>query len=96
MTASFYQRPMNSEIDDIDEINMYYDCKYISACEVVWQIFGFDIHYRYLPVERLSFHLPNEQSILFSDDDPIDSVVNKHGVKKTRFLAWMEANKKIS
>nr|KAJ0193737.1 hypothetical protein LSAT_V11C800441370 [Lactuca sativa] len=33
--------------DAVDEIKNYYDCRYLSACEVSWRIFGFDVHYKY-------------------------------------------------
>lgn len=78
---------------DVDEINMYYDCRYISPCEAAWRIFGFPIHHREPSIERLSFHLPNEQYVIFSDDDPIDVVANKPGVKESMFLSWFEMNK---
>uniref|UniRef100_K7MGX0 Uncharacterized protein n=1 Tax=Glycine max TaxID=3847 RepID=K7MGX0_SOYBN len=32
----------------VDEIKRYYDCKYLSPCEVVWRIFAYDIHERWL------------------------------------------------
>ncbi|CAH1428140.1 unnamed protein product [Lactuca virosa] len=44
--------------DAVDEINEYYDCRYLSACESSWRIFKYDVHYRYPSVVRLSFHLP--------------------------------------
>ncbi|KAK9676401.1 hypothetical protein RND81_11G074600 [Saponaria officinalis] len=43
------------ETSDVDEIKMYYDCRYVSACEAVWRIFGFEIHYRTPPVQSLKF-----------------------------------------
>ncbi|KAF7817106.1 ATP-dependent DNA helicase PIF1 [Senna tora] len=61
--------------ENVDEIQTYYDCRYISPCEAVWRIFGFDINFREPSVERLPFYLPNQQGIVFQDDDPIDSVV---------------------
>ncbi|KAL8142758.1 hypothetical protein V2J09_015790 [Rumex salicifolius] len=61
---------------DVDEIKDYYNCRYLSACEAAWRIVGFDIHYRYPSVQRLTFHLPGKQSIFFGDDDPIDDVVD--------------------
>ncbi|KAF7814740.1 uncharacterized protein G2W53_028709 [Senna tora] len=80
--------------NNFDEIKMYYDCRYISACEAAWRIFGFDINYREPSVEHLPFHLPNEQGIIFNDDDPIEDVVNDGTIKETKFLAWFEANKR--
>ncbi|XP_075077401.1 uncharacterized protein LOC142164118 [Nicotiana tabacum] len=72
---------------------MYYDCRYILPCEAAWRIFKFPIHHREPSVERLSFHLPNEQTIIFSDDDPIDDVANRLSVKESQFLSWFEENK---
>ncbi|XP_070037708.1 uncharacterized protein [Nicotiana tomentosiformis] len=92
-SAAFSQSTHDNGSSTVDEINMYYDCRYISPCEAAWRIFKFPIHHREPSVERLSFHLPNEQSVIFSDDDPIDNVANKSTVKESMFLGWFEANK---
>lgn len=78
-----------------DEVTQYYDCRYISPCEAAWRIFSFEIHFRYPPVERLGFHLPGEQSVVFSEEAQIDEVLARPSVKQTMFLEWMEANKKF-
>jgi len=83
----------NGENYVVDEIKIYYDCRYISACEGAWRIFGFVIHLREPAVIRLPFHLENEQPIVFEDNDPIDEVVEKSTGKFTKFTAWFEANK---
>lgn len=80
----------------VDEIKRYYDCRYLSPCEAVWRTFGFDIHQRWPPVQRLFFHLFNEQSVLFNDDQKIDKVLKKNKDMNTMFLAWFEANKKYA
>nr|CAD1833415.1 unnamed protein product [Ananas comosus var. bracteatus] len=80
VTAAFYQSTSESEHLQ-DEIKMYYDCRYVSPCEAVWRIFGFDINYREPPVERLSFHLQNEQTVVFDDDEPIDSILKDDELK---------------
>ncbi|XP_057246767.1 uncharacterized protein LOC125491881 [Beta vulgaris subsp. vulgaris] len=73
VTAAAYQdKQKESEAKEIDEIKMYYDCRYISACEAIWRIFGFNIHYRTPAVERLSFHLPGEQTVLFNDHADVE------------------------
>ncbi|XP_019195884.1 PREDICTED: uncharacterized protein LOC109189728 [Ipomoea nil] len=79
----------------VDEINMYYDCRYISACEAVWRLFSFEVQYRTPPVERLSFHLPDCQSVVFQDDDTIDHVLNRETVGQSMFNAWFVANQKF-
>ncbi|TXG53161.1 hypothetical protein EZV62_022330 [Acer yangbiense] len=50
--------------------------------------------YRYPPVQRLSFHLPQEKTVIFKDSDSIEDVLKKADAKKSMFEAWMGANKK--
>ncbi|XP_075097192.1 uncharacterized protein LOC107807403 [Nicotiana tabacum] len=92
VTTAFSQSVHEEDSSAIDEIKMYYDCQYISTCEAAWRIFKFPIQHREPSVERLSFHLPNEQTIIFSDDVPIDHVANRPSVKESKFLSWFEAN----
>ncbi|KAK6143712.1 hypothetical protein DH2020_024060 [Rehmannia glutinosa] len=68
VTASFYHSSSEDNMEkSVDEVNLYYDCRYISSCEDAWRILGFEIQYRDLAVERLSFHLPNQHNVIFSD-----------------------------
>lgn len=78
----------------IDEIKQYYDCRYVSPCEAAWRIFAFDIHQHWPPVQKLTFHLPNEQTILFNNSSNITDVVRRGEDYHTMFLAWFEANRK--
>ncbi|XP_052194505.1 uncharacterized protein LOC127802605 [Diospyros lotus] len=95
VTASSYQSvDKDGNKKEVDEIKIYYDCRYISPCEPAWRIFGFDFHFRDPPVEHLSFHLPNQQSVIFSDYDPIQNVMNHPTIRHNMFTEWMEANKK--
>ncbi|KAM3343634.1 hypothetical protein P3S68_025723 [Capsicum galapagoense] len=74
---------------------MYYDCRYISSSESAWRILGFPIQNRKPPVERIVFHLKNEQNVIFSDDDLIDDVANRSSARKSMFLSWFEVNKEF-
>ncbi|KAL6569855.1 hypothetical protein OROMI_014369 [Orobanche minor] len=76
-----------------DEISEYVDCRYIYACEAMWRIFEFPIHYRTPHVERLSFHLEGEQTCVFREGDYIDNVLVKNTIAESQFLQWMEINK---
>lgn len=97
ITTSFYQTTQNERTSEIvDEIKMHYDCRYIFPCEVVWRTLGFPINYREPAVERLSFHLLNEQTIVFHDDELIDDVVRRSGEDNTMFLQWFKANEQFS
>ncbi|XP_074318748.1 uncharacterized protein LOC141655572 [Silene latifolia] len=43
-------------------------------------------------VERLQYHLPDEQPIVFHDDDWVDEVVEKTSLGVSQFLNWMGCN----
>ncbi|XP_076948001.1 uncharacterized protein LOC143620123 [Bidens hawaiensis] len=81
----------NSSEDDqdegVDEIKEYYDCRYLSACEAAWRIFSYDIHYRYPPVMRLPFHLPDKQQVFYGPDDDVEDVLDKDTVASTMFTS---------
>ncbi|XP_019150399.1 PREDICTED: uncharacterized protein LOC109147196 [Ipomoea nil] len=94
VTAEFYRTSNDQDGPQvIDEISMYYDYRYISPCEASWRFFGFDIQFRTPLVERLSFHLPNQQSVVFADDDPVDNILSRSTILQSMFLEWFEANK---
>lgn len=95
VTVGLYEQSTNSESNrEIDEIKCYYDCRYISPCEAMWRIFSFDINYKKPAVERLRFHLPNEHTIVFQDQDDLEFLLEKDSNKASMFTAWMEANKR--
>lgn len=94
VTASFFKSTKEDrENNKVDEVEMYYDCRYISPCEAAWRIFGFKIQYKKRPVERLSFHLPNEQNVIFGDTDTVQDVLKKPTVGESMFLSWFDANR---
>jgi len=54
-----------------NEIKKYLDCHYASISEIAWPIFKFNMHEQFLTVEHLQYHLPNQQMVLFDDDDDV-------------------------
>ena len=91
VTAALYEAGEDGENGSpIDEIKMYYDCRYISPCEAAWRIFGYDIHYRFPPVERLYFHLPGEQFVFYKDNANIDDMVKKATIAQTCFYLGLK------
>ncbi|KAK9059237.1 hypothetical protein SSX86_021856 [Deinandra increscens subsp. villosa] len=79
-------------LKSIDEIKLYYDCRYVSACEASWRIYAFDVHHRYPSVTRLPFHLPGQQNVIFGEEDDIDDVLEKASVSSSMFDSWMKCN----
>ncbi|KAL7108698.1 hypothetical protein ACP275_06G128700 [Erythranthe tilingii] len=74
-------------------VMMYYDCIYLLACEGMWRLYNFDIHYRDPSVIRLSFHLPDHQPLVFNENQSLQSNLDRTYAKQTMLLAWFEANK---
>ncbi|XP_016172700.1 uncharacterized protein LOC107615100 [Arachis ipaensis] len=55
--------------------------------------YGAHINVEWKPsVEWLSFHLPNEQTILFEDNVTLQTTVNRATIKESMFIAWFKAN----
>ncbi|XP_074337453.1 uncharacterized protein LOC141674642 [Apium graveolens] len=81
--------------EERDEIRSYLDCRYISACEACWRIFQFSINYRYPSVERLPFHLPGENTVIFEENRCIENVLNILGIEKTKFTEWRKKGKAV-
>lgn len=80
----------------VDEIKQYYDCRYVSPCEATWRIFAFDIHQHWPPVQRLTFHLPNQQNVGWNQNSNLQTVVERNESIDTMFLAWFTANRKYT
>jgi len=77
---------------EANEIKKYLNCRYISAFEVAWCIFKFDMHERFPVVERLQYHLPNQQMVLFDDDDDVQEVVAQSAISRTMLTEWFKTN----
>nr|GEY20419.1 hypothetical protein [Tanacetum cinerariifolium] len=76
----------------VNEIKAYLDCRYLSACEAAWRLFGFEVQYRTPSVERLSFHLPGEQQVLYDENSDLETILHKLSVGHSMFEGWMKMN----
>ncbi len=83
---------IEGNVVEVDEIKKYLDCRYVSASEAAWCIFKFDMHERFPTVERLQYHLPNQQMVLFDDDDDVHEVAAQSTISRTMLMEWFKTN----
>jgi hypothetical protein len=69
-----------------DEVESFLNARYISASEALWKIYGFSIHRKYPPVEKLPCHLPGEQMVMFEADEAATAVAQ--GPPTTKLIAF--------
>lgn len=82
----------SSETVEINEIENYQECRYLSACEGAWRTFAYDIHYQQPPVLKIRIHLEGEQPVIIDEDKDLEDVVNTVKVQDTMLTKWMETN----
>lgn len=76
----------------VDEIQAFFDGRYICGAEAAFRIFGFDIHHRSISVERLSFHLPGKKNCTFRSNESLKKVVRREENKKSKLEAFSHLN----
>ncbi|XP_015965367.1 uncharacterized protein LOC107489113 [Arachis duranensis] len=93
ITATLYNAGDPPEATQVvDEIRNCYYCRYISACEVVWRLFGYEIQEKEPFVIRLPFHLEDEQPVVYGETSNVNDIVKRAISHKFIFLGWMTAN----
>ncbi|XP_024004882.1 uncharacterized protein LOC112082028 [Eutrema salsugineum] len=88
-----YVRAVVGKDDEDDEVKKHFKCRYISPGESIWRIEGYDTHSRTVSMTKLPFHLPNQQLMIYNEDDHAEEVVERVTVGMSKFMAWMECNK---
>lgn len=84
----------SSEKVEINEIENYQECRYLSACEAAWRTFAFDIHHQQPPVLKIRIHLEGEQPVIIDEDKDLEDVVNTMTLQDTMITKWMETNER--
>jgi hypothetical protein len=50
------------------------------------------MHERFPTIERLQYHLPNQQMVLFNNDDDVQEVATRLAISKMMFIEWFKTN----
>ena len=88
--SSSATQPTNE--DGVDEITEYIRSRYLSCCEANWRLFGFEIHGKFPPVERLFVHLPGMNFVTLTENADLQEVVDDPDVEKSTLTEWFTAN----
>ena len=78
-----------------DEVKLYLDSRYVSACESIRRIFHFTMHQEVPAVVRLQVHLDGEQMITWDENvaPDIRAVLERSAGKDTKLTAYFKANR---
>jgi len=71
---------------EIDENKKYLNCRYVFTSKAMCRIFKFDMHEQFPTVERLQYHLPNQQMVLFDDDNDVHEVATRSAISRTMLI----------
>lgn len=88
--------PIKKKSKKTDEIEQYLDSRYIGTSEAAWRLFEFKLRKRYTAVQRLQYHLSNQQMVFFHANETIEDIVDSTRNKKTMFTEWFVANQHFS
>jgi len=80
---------------ETDEIKKYLNCRYVSASKAAWCIFKFDMHKQFPTIERLQYHLPNQQMVMFDDDDDVQEMATRSAISRTMLTEWFKTNQEL-
>ncbi|WVZ96161.1 hypothetical protein U9M48_041832, partial [Paspalum notatum var. saurae] len=79
----------------INEIDNYLECRYVTPHDAAWRLLQYDIHHTDPSVERLHVHVPFENSVVFTEDDDLEEIIEDPNNLRTKLTSWLEANNKF-
>lgn len=91
--SSTHQQSVDTGVDEIVD---YIKSRYLSCCEATWRLFGFEIHGKFPPVERLFVHLPSMNFVTVREDDSLGDVVQDRTSQMSSLTEWFVANQHSS
>ncbi|CAN1186335.1 ATP-dependent DNA helicase PIF1 [Linum perenne] len=88
--------PGNVVAPNTNEIKAFMDCRYLTAGEACWRLFKFELYNNYPSVTRLSYHLPNQQTVYSNANSSIGDLLESELALTSMFLGWMNKNRNCS
>ncbi|XP_021719079.1 uncharacterized protein LOC110686798 [Chenopodium quinoa] len=79
-----------------DEIKQYQSGRWVSPCEAMWRLFGFDLYEMYPPVLPLPIHLPNSQLIQMRPHENLTAIVSDDKRTRTCLTEFFKMNCKLA
>nr|GEX64745.1 PIF1 helicase [Tanacetum cinerariifolium] len=76
----------------VNEIKRFQDARYVSPLEAMWRIYGFPLSNINPSVMSLQVHLPNHQSVRFTEDEELTDILEKERNKRSMLTAFFELN----
>jgi hypothetical protein len=78
-----------------NEVKQFLDAHWLGSCEGVWRLYQFLMHSEKPNVIRLQVHLPDQQLVIFEEDEEnMDEVAERAAQKDTTLTAFFKANEK--
>nr|XP_012563438.1 unnamed protein product [Hydra vulgaris] len=72
-----------------DEINLFLDCRYVSAPEALWRIFEYPISHMSHTIICLKVHLPENQIVYFREGEE-QVALDRAAQRDTHLTAWFK------
>ena len=76
-------------VADVDEIKEYMEARYICPPEAAWRLLKYPLHSNSHAIVRLKFHLPNDNTVFFNENDEINEE-SLHRLAQTQLTAFFE------
>ena len=81
---------LNGEEKSGNEVEEFFNCRYISCSESIWKIYNFSIHERSHAIQKLSCHLKLEQTIVIKEGEELQPL--QAGPPETTLTAFFRKN----
>ncbi|PLW07126.1 hypothetical protein PCANC_28251 [Puccinia coronata f. sp. avenae] len=76
-----------------DEIEKFINGQYIGPVKAVWRLLQFPTSNRYPPIQRLSLHLPDMNTVHYTDEEILKKAMESGKAARTTLTEFFRLNK---